>query len=104
MSHATTAPGPAAASPLFAVRDALRELHAATAGDIAARLRLPEAVVEDLLGHWTRRGLAERREGCASGACSSCRACAGSVTFHWRAAAGAVRLVRTAPVARGTPA
>jgi FeoC like transcriptional regulator len=78
-------------NPLFALRDCLRERRMATAGELAAHLQLATAVVEDMLGHWIRRGSVEavRSTGvdCGSGGCASCRRCASDAApalYRWR--------------------
>jgi hypothetical protein len=83
-------------NPLFQVRDLLRQRGMATAAQLAAELRLPSGVVEDMLAHWGRRGLvaevgASGSGSCASGGrrgCSSCGQCAGAsapaTLYHWR--------------------
>lgn len=83
-------------NPLFQVRDLLRRRGMATASQLAAELRLPPGVVEDMLAHWDRRGMvaevgASGSGACASGGnrgCSSCGQCAGAPAparlYRWR--------------------
>ena len=80
-------------SPLFQVRDLLRQRGMASAGQLAAELQLPLGVVEDLLAHWTRRGMAVAAEApavgaCGSGGCATCGQCGGAALptalFQWR--------------------
>jgi hypothetical protein len=79
--------------PLFQVRELLRQRGMVSAGQLAAELRLPLGVVEDLLAHWTRRGMAVTAEApaagaCGSGGCGSCGQCGGSAVpaalYQWR--------------------
>ncbi len=80
--------------PLFQVRELLRQRGMASAGQLAAELRLPLGVVEDLLAHWTRRGMAVAAEAASAGACGSgsgcgsCGQCAGTAMptalYQWR--------------------
>ena len=67
---------------LFDVRDALKTRQMASAAQIAAELQLPASAVQDMLGHWVRRGLAAEVTptaaggSCGSRACGSCGQCA----------------------------
>ena len=83
--------------PLFQLRDLLRRRGMASAAQLAAELRLPAGVVEDMLAHWSRRGLVAGAQAPASGACgsgggcASCGQCASSaaapaVLYRWREA------------------
>lgn len=82
-------------SPLFQVRDLLRECGMASAAQLARELRLPTPVVEDMLAHWTRRGQVTSTEpanatgSCGSTGCNSCGQCgsapSSSVLYRWRA-------------------
>ena len=86
----------AVSTPLFQVRDLLRRRGMATSAQLAAELRLPSGVVDDMLAHWGRRGMvaevgASASGHCASGGsrgCSSCGQCAAASTpatlYHWR--------------------
>ncbi|HKI58574.1 MAG TPA: FeoC-like transcriptional regulator, partial [Trueperaceae bacterium] len=67
-------------SPLFAVRDRLRERGLATPRQLAAELELPLAVVEAAVAHLERRGKVRAappaaEPGCGTGRCGSCRLC-----------------------------
>ncbi len=71
----------AASNPLFAVRDTLRARGLASVAQIAAERQLPVAVVDEILAHWVRRGMAhavapQTGGACGSGGCSSCGQCA----------------------------
>ncbi len=77
-------------NPLFALRDSLREQRMATAGQLATRLNLSTPVVQDMLGHWIRRGCVELVRvadgGCGSGGCAGCRQCGSSAVseiYRW---------------------
>lgn len=69
-------------NPLFDVREVLRSRQMASVMQIAGELRLPVSVVEDMLAHWVRRGMASRVEqtatGCGSGGCNTCGQCTGA--------------------------
>ncbi len=69
-------------NPLFAVRDKLRDVHVATAGQLASALALSPDVVTDALAHWQRRGRVEAETvetggGCGIGTRASCGGCNG---------------------------
>jgi FeoC like transcriptional regulator len=93
--------------PLFQLRDLLRRRGMASAAQLAAELRLPAGVVEDMLAHWSRRGLVAGAEAPASGACgsgggcASCGQCASAaapaVLYRWREAQ-AQRQPRSIPI------
>ncbi len=67
-------------SPLFAVRDLLRDSSAATASQLSAELRLAPAVVDEMLEYWLRRGCVRPVEVGTGGTCGggSCGGCGGS--------------------------
>lgn len=100
-----SAPG-CSVSPLFAVRDCLRDRQLASASEIAACVQAPAAVVEDMLAHWVQRGLVERLDGqgatCSSGSCQRCGACgSGKVAaalYQWRGMPTAARPAQKHPV------
>ena len=81
-------------NPLFAVRERLRDGGAATLSQLAAELRLSPELIQDLLGHWQRRGQVELlslagsacASGCGSGGCNGCQLpqSGGLTVFRWR--------------------
>ncbi|MFA7496410.1 MAG: FeoC-like transcriptional regulator [Acidithiobacillus sp.] len=83
-------------SHLFAVRDLLRSEKMLSTQQIATRLDLSVAIVEDMLGYWQRRGQAEtvhfNAASCGSGCGGGCKRCdnaqsAPAITaWHWREA------------------
>ncbi|MEJ2291778.1 MAG: FeoC-like transcriptional regulator [Deinococcales bacterium] len=86
-------------NPLFAVRDRLREESLATSWQLASDLQLSPAVVEDVLGHWLRRGQVERIElgpqgGCGGRSCARCGLCSSAglqpAAYRWRGPGGRV--------------
>ena len=71
-------------SPLFALREVLRQQGPASAEQLARRMRRPPAVVQAMLEHWRRRGRvlalpAEAAAGsggaCTGGTCAACGGC-----------------------------
>ncbi len=95
--------------PLFQVRELLRQRGMASAGQLAAELRLSPGVVEDLLAHWIRRGMAVAAPAaaagaCGSGGCGSCGQCAGpampAALYQWRdpSAQGRPRTIALRPL------
>lgn len=65
-------------TPLFAVRDYLKRAQVASTSQIARELSISPDLVEELLGHWQRRGFVQvvdsptQSSGCAMGSCKTC--------------------------------
>ena len=75
---------PEEASPLFLLREILREQGPASAEQLTRRMRRPPTVVQAMLEHWRRRGRvlelpaepgASSGGTCAGGACGACGGC-----------------------------
>ena len=93
-------------SPLFRIRDLLRDGESLSAAEIAQRLDLPQDLVDAGLQHWQRRGTiarvqtlvqAQSSEGSCQSACAgACAACVRpqppalvGARYRWRAKAAA---------------
>ncbi|MDD3759921.1 MAG: FeoC-like transcriptional regulator [Acidithiobacillus sp.] len=91
-------------SPLFRIRDLLRDGESLSATEIAQRLDLPQDLVDAGLQHWQRRGLIARVQtlvqaqvsgsSCQSACAGACAACVRpqplasvGTRYRWRAKA-----------------
>ncbi|UTV80845.1 FeoC-like transcriptional regulator [Acidithiobacillus sp. YTS05] len=93
-------------SPLFRIRDLLRDGESLSAAEIAQRLDLPQDLVDAGLQHWQRRGMITRVQtlvqaqvsgsSCQSACAGACAACVRpqlpasvGTRYRWRARATA---------------